>query len=747
MASEREELDQLRKWKRLQELEAKAGGGSGFRPPMGPVVQGNIDLHSRPVVKNGNDYSTVRSMSFGTDEGEVLIPTVSDAGRIMSDRDAMANYERTGKHLGIFGTPSAATAYAEKLHNDQAAEYGARASGNQPPNSLYDAAASVPGGLAMGASAIPGMLGDIASLATPSNEAPPETMLSRVERAIRPGNVLPGSKAIYDALGSPFGGFHEPKTTAGEYARTISSFAPAALAPGSAAMRAARVAVPGATSETAGQLTKGSPYETPARIAGALLGGGITEAAPPVYDYGKRVVNKAVASTGGREFINPSDAAARYLSPAFKSQNPNDLAGRIDAWKATGADDPAWLDVGGGEFQRRVRAAAAEPKGATPDLVRDYQRNVAGNIQDRASRLAGGLTPGTNQSAAQYTDELTQLRDTLAKEKYAPAYESMVTPNKELVTGLMDAPGRQAIASAIEDAKWNLDGKTVAELRNLQNVIGRVEKGTRLRDEAGKIQSLTQAVGDLSGRALDRVRIAMRDAGISMAKNDQKYRAKGAFTRTNLIDTALDEAPGLIPARAEYRNMSQQIEAVPLGQEGTRRNIAPDVSGMSGMQKTAAGVGYRDALTNSIRHPAAGATGVLNRVGTSTEQGENLAALYGEGAANKFRKGITNEIDRLQNARFINPNMGSQTMPRALDAMVLESVPTTKAAILAKALSVLKSGSTLTPAQSAEVVRMGISPAKMQAIIAAYPQMPPQQAALNLLLRVNSARVGGETKQ
>lgn len=92
--------------------------------PKGLLERGNIDIHNRPVVKNSDgSISTVRSMSTNIDGREVLIPTVSDDGRIMSDDEAIDNFMRTGKHLGMFDNPDDATAYAESLHNQQADEY------------------------------------------------------------------------------------------------------------------------------------------------------------------------------------------------------------------------------------------------------------------------------------------------------------------------------------------------------------------------------------------------------------------------------------------------------------------------------------------------------------------------------------------------------------------------------------------------------------------------------------------------
>jgi hypothetical protein len=90
-------------------------------------AQGNIDLNNRPIVKNSDgSISTVKSKSFNFDGKEILIPTVADDGsRILNDDEAIiAQFRKTGKHLGEFKTTEEANKYAEQLHLDQEKFYG-----------------------------------------------------------------------------------------------------------------------------------------------------------------------------------------------------------------------------------------------------------------------------------------------------------------------------------------------------------------------------------------------------------------------------------------------------------------------------------------------------------------------------------------------------------------------------------------------------------------------------------------------
>lgn len=97
----------------------------------GAIEPGNMDLSRRPHVKNPEgSTSTVRSMGVNLNGKEYLIPTVSEKGYIMDDDEAIDEFYRTGKHMGVYGSPDETSAAGHAIHLDQMA--------NPPANLLLD---------------------------------------------------------------------------------------------------------------------------------------------------------------------------------------------------------------------------------------------------------------------------------------------------------------------------------------------------------------------------------------------------------------------------------------------------------------------------------------------------------------------------------------------------------------------------------------------------------------------------------
>lgn len=93
------------------------------KKPEGQIEAGNIDLHSRHKVKNPDgSYSTVRSISVEMDGKTYLLPTVV-GNRVVSNKEAIDHFKKTGEHLGAFKDGYSADKYAETLHEEQAKEY------------------------------------------------------------------------------------------------------------------------------------------------------------------------------------------------------------------------------------------------------------------------------------------------------------------------------------------------------------------------------------------------------------------------------------------------------------------------------------------------------------------------------------------------------------------------------------------------------------------------------------------------
>lgn len=242
------------------------------------------------------------------------------------------------------------------------------------------------------------------------------------------GGSLPTTKDIEDALGARKS-YHKPQTVAGEYTRTLGQFAPGALMPGSWATKAANVVVPALTSETAGQLTKGSDIEPYARIAGALLGaGGVAAATQP------RPTTRMLADASR----GATDDQLR-LAQALRE----DAAGRgVTLTQAEAIQQVTNNGTGLGELQRVLEATRGGSRSLSPVMaqrpeqvrqaVTQFADNVAPPTADpymlgqQAQGAAGDVLTGVRQ---QINANARPFYDALAGERMpaaAPAYQELV---------------------------------------------------------------------------------------------------------------------------------------------------------------------------------------------------------------------------------------------------------------------------------------------------------------------------------
>lgn len=136
--------------------------------------------------------------------------------------------------------------------------------------------------------------------------------------------------------------FYKPKTTAGEFAQTIGEFSPMAATPAMIARDGSRVlsdvarygVVPGATSEAAGQATKGTDLEGPARFVGGLVGGGLAAvtARPSTAAQAlrTRLPKGATATDIDRAEAMISDAQRQGITLTWPEALADTTNGRVD---------------------------------------------------------------------------------------------------------------------------------------------------------------------------------------------------------------------------------------------------------------------------------------------------------------------------------------------------------------------------------------------------------------------------------
>jgi len=475
---------------------------------------------------------------------------------------------------------------------------------------------------------------------------------------------------------------------------------------------------------------------------GAALGGGLSLAGDTLVIPGAKAATRIANKVAGGRLLDPNRMAAQRLTEAMKADGltPAQIKTAMNEWLKNG-NTPQLMNLAGENTRRLIRAAAG--KGGEAGAV------AAGNVETLAADLQGNaisrtraLTP-EKRTAQIVSDAIKAKRTGLADVQYKAPYSEPVQVDEGVISALSDEPGKAALRRARTAAVARRNAQQVAEI---DQMLAALETG-----------------GDLpqvSGGALDRVKIAMGGRGAKMNQGaDTRDIAGGLFERANDIDAALDAVPALQPARQTYRGMTAQGDALDLGGSNAFNNpdeyiqalrdkiaMATPVDNpfpVSGDDiRGAAGVGLARDIERQIGAPTEGATGFLNKLSTGTNQRRVLEETF-PGQAEQYREAINQLVSQLNDARFISPNHGSQTALRLEDAGLIDAIPTSKAALLAKLVDAIKSGASITDAEREAIVRLGIaSPADLMGLQIGPGLLDRVSPALRQLGASSSAQTG-----
>lgn len=175
---------------------------------------------------------------------------------------------------------------------------------------------------------------------------------------------------------------HIPKNTAEEYTQTISSLAPAALAPGSFWARLARVLGGGTAIEGAGQATRAlaPEYEDAARVVAGLLAGG-TQAL---------VEGRSAAATrGALERVGTTPEAVARVKELLAAQGmtPDDIANKMREF----GGEAMPLDTGPNLRQeaQQIQAAGGQGRGVIDPLLRAREAGKNRRLMENVTSTVG----------------------------------------------------------------------------------------------------------------------------------------------------------------------------------------------------------------------------------------------------------------------------------------------------------------------------------------------------------------------
>lgn len=464
------------------------------------------------------------------------------------------------------------------------------------PGMMGDVVKSAGSGLAKGTIGIAGLPGDVSEYGARGIDRLTKLIGGQLGLDVpdrKDRDPTYGQADIRSAVEGVTGKFYEPQTVAGEYAQTIGEFAPGALiGPGGLAARAASVVVPAIASETAGQLTKGSAWEGPARLGAALVGGvGVGLASRP--STASRAIREALPDGVTPQMVDDAarlmdDAARRGIRIAWP-EALSQVAGRpvltntmrhLEAAPQTEARMAQFF----GDRARQVEGAARTqfnniaPANRAPSTIGPAVGEAA---EDTVDAVRGAIN---RSSEPLYTAAATQRMDpaTMARIRAAPGWaeaRAAVRNNPQLARYVANQPD-DSIGFLNEVQKYlgqqaDNAAAPVAQQRNMQVSAGYGLDRNLVRDSATRQSpELAQAIGE---QAANRARyldpLLQGPLGKIASKDTTTKAAIDALFPANPLANSADEITTAVTALSA-RNSRAARDLVRAHVEGTFNEAA-----------------------------------------------------------------------------------------------------------------------------------------------------------------------------
>jgi len=344
------------------------------------------------------------------------------------------------------------------------------------PGVAEDVAKSAAIGVPKGIMKLAGTAGDVrdmmasgaSSLASQFGyDVSPETISKYARRVPLPLLQGPTSKEIRDTVEGATGPLYEPKTTAGEVAQTVGEFAPAAMAgPGGVVRRLITGAVvPGVTSETAGQLTKGTEAEPWARLIGAVAPGTLAAGAKGL------VVSPRGGQARAAEVANLEAEGVRDLTAGQRTGSTPLQYLEQSLGDVTGAGTRK-IERAQEQFTKAaLRRAGEDAPRATADVIDGAFKRIGKQFDDVAARNVLHPDAAMGPQLRQAIDEYNGIVGPSNRAPIIQAYEQEIGHVLGMNKNTIPGEAYQSLRSRMERTARTAPSEVADAVRGMKNAL------------------------------------------------------------------------------------------------------------------------------------------------------------------------------------------------------------------------------------------------------------------------------------